>query len=63
MDIVDRAQNELETYERFRANKPSKEVKETGFCLYCGEPLPKGRRWCNADCRDSWEKENRRRNK
>lgn len=31
MDIVDRAQNELETYERFRANKPSKEVKETGL--------------------------------
>lgn len=24
----------------------------TGFCLHCEEPLPAGRRWCNADCRD-----------
>ena len=63
MDIVDRAQEELEAYEKFRSKRHRKEAEETGYCLFCGEPLPKGRRWCNADCRDSWEKENRRRNK
>lgn len=63
MDIVDRAQEELEAYERFRSQRHRKEVEETGYCLFCGEPLPRGRRWCNADCRDNWEKENRRRNK
>lgn len=32
---------------------------ETGVCLAqdCGEPLEPGRRWCNAECRDEWEKE------
>ncbi|MDR2092328.1 MAG: DUF2116 family Zn-ribbon domain-containing protein [Azoarcus sp.] len=29
----------------------------TGVCLYCGEPLPDGRRWCDANCRDDWQKE------
>lgn len=63
MDIVDRAQEDLEAYERFRLNVPKREAKETGYCLFCGEKLPKGKRWCDADCRDMWEKENRRRNK
>ena len=29
---------------------------ETGECLVCGQPL-KGRRWCDAACRDEWEKD------
>lgn len=29
-------------------------------CLYCGAPIKEiGRRWCNAFCRDEWEKENK----
>lgn len=39
-------------------NQPKAEA--TGCCLYCEEPLPEGRRWCNAECRDEWEKEQRR---
>ena len=27
----------------------------TGRCLWCGEPLADGRRWCGPDCRDDWE--------
>lgn len=27
----------------------------TGRCLFCDEETP--HRWCDADCRDSWEKE------
>lgn len=38
------------------------EVEESGVCLLacCTMPLPKGRRWCDADCRDQWEREKRR---
>lgn len=63
MDIIDRAQNEMEAYERFRKHKTRKDAEETGYCLFCGEPMPKGRRWCNAECRDAWEKEQRRNKK
>jgi hypothetical protein len=27
----------------------------TGACLWCGEPLPDGRRWCSPECRDDWQ--------
>ena len=31
--------------------------KATGFCLCCGEPLLEdGRRFCDAFCRDGWER-------
>lgn len=29
----------------------------TGYCLMCYEPLEGDRRWCDAECRDYWEKE------
>lgn len=32
-----------------------------GFCLYCGEAVEGERRWCDADHRDAWEHEQRRR--
>ncbi|MCX8017076.1 MAG: hypothetical protein N2690_04125 [Rhodocyclaceae bacterium] len=28
----------------------------TGTCLWCDAGLTGGRRWCDADCRDDWEK-------
>lgn len=28
----------------------------TGVCMHCGAPLPGGRRWCDAECRDEWER-------
>ena len=28
----------------------------TGECLTCGLPVDNERRWCNADCRDNYEK-------
>lgn len=31
----------------------------TGLCLACEESVPDGRRWCDASCRDEWEKGNR----
>ena len=29
--------------------------KAIGHCLNCETPLPKGMRWCDADCRHDWE--------
>jgi len=31
----------------------------TGKCLSCGQSVSDERRWCNADCRDNYEKTNR----
>jgi hypothetical protein len=32
-----------------------------GMCLNCGADVEGDRRWCDADCRDDWEKEQKRR--
>ena len=44
--------------DNIRANASKLEVEETGSCLSCGRKL-KGRRWCDADCRDDWQRDNR----
>lgn len=32
----------------------------TGVCLNCCDAVPDGHRWCDADCRDDWERINGR---
>jgi hypothetical protein len=32
---------------------------ESGHCIWCGEPVNDGRRWCSADCRNDYERINR----
>ena len=56
MDDLDRAQEVSAGIlsENLKLRKSSG-PDETGFCLTCGEPLPAGRRWCDAFCRDEWE--------
>ena len=40
-----------------RARKPAGPLP-MGHCYYCDEPLHDNyRRWCDAECRDAWEKE------
>lgn len=63
-DISDRATRleELETEARVRAVRAAAKqlsVQPTGECLSCGEELEGDRRWCDAYCRDDWERENR----
>lgn len=41
-----------------RGRKPSAPAP-CGFCFNCESPLPAGRRWCDADCRDDWERAER----
>lgn len=32
------------------------EVEATGKCLNCDEELTEGKRFCNAGCRDDWQR-------
>jgi hypothetical protein len=32
------------------------DAQATGACLWCGDEVSAGRRWCDADCRDDWER-------
>lgn len=64
MDIVDRTDKDSDILNNSKIKEISdkadqREIEETGYCLYCGEELEKGRRWCDAACRDAWEKERR----
>lgn len=62
-DVTDIASNyeELERMSAIYHNRKGSDnsVKPTGYCLYCHETLEDGRRWCNAECRDDWEREQR----
>lgn len=61
-DIVDKSQDAEDAF--FRAALTAKRPEgppPTGFCYYCGEPLTnRQRRFCDADCRDDYEREQRR---
>lgn len=65
MDDADRAEERIEQAmddalaEVRRAQEHG--VKAVGACLFCGELLPPGMRFCDADCRDGWEFETRMR--
>jgi len=59
-DIIDDAQ-EREEELRARAlqfRKPEG-PPACGYCYNCGEALGQGVRWCDADCREDWEKDQR----
>ena len=62
MDEIDRAQERdfLATQNAMRVRK-AEGPAPTGCCLYCGETLSDQRRWCDAEHREQWEKETRRR--
>ena len=36
------------------------QTQSTGYCLFCGAELAPPRRWCDADCRDLWERQKKR---
>lgn len=63
MDIVDvTARNEEVLMSARIANmkgmKQDSRCKPDGYCHYCGEKLDNPEaRWCDAECRDAWEKE------
>ena len=59
MDEADLAESNSEFIARINRYESLKEEPiaiATGYCLFCDEPLEAGRRWCNVDCRNDWEK-------
>ena len=56
-DVFDIA-SELEELRREKAIKFRKPEgpKATGKCLWCGESLEDGRRWCDRACCAAWER-------
>jgi hypothetical protein len=63
MDVIDQAQQQIEqALERaLKQRRAEPEASPTGRCLWCGEPLPEPLRWCDAACRDDWERHYARR--
>lgn len=64
-DIIDNANDLVELTDSLAVkairNNLKPEAVFTGTCLWCGEEhLPEPKRWCDADCRDLWEKDRRR---
>jgi hypothetical protein len=64
MDAADQADQDEESLRRAMQrstinpmHRDTPEAIAIGECLWCGEPLNVGMRWCGAECRDDWEKE------
>lgn len=59
-DQFDQA-SDLEQLDRDRciaaARVPDPALEATGFCLWCEEVVAPGRRFCDADCRDLWDRD------
>lgn len=59
-DEIDRANEQVElneqrsiNYAREQANKP---IPKSEHCYWCNEKTKDGRRFCNNECADNWEK-------
>lgn len=64
MDDVERSQLQQEVMLMANLSHPHKQsvtIAYTGFCLneLCEKPLPAPKRWCNAECREAWQQEQR----
>jgi hypothetical protein len=64
MDAADQADQAEESLrramQRSATNPMHRETVDAvaiGECLWCGEALGPGMRWCGKECRDDWEKE------
>lgn len=60
MDDADRAEKTADFYRHLALNAcrtlNAGESVASGECLNCGEPLTGNQRWCDADCRDDYQK-------
>lgn len=61
VDTVDIAQEQTESLHAKRIEETRKragklEHQATGYCLNCDEKLEPGRRFCDAACRDDYER-------
>ena len=62
-DQFDKA-SDLEQLDRDRsiaiARQQTASPEPTGFCLWCEEPVGKGRRFCDRYCAEDWDNDQRR---
>lgn len=62
-DVLDKADEAQEAFMRealSRVGRPLQQVAGIGMCLNCGAEVQGDGRWCDADCRDDWEKHGRK---
>ena len=61
-DVVDSAQeiNDLRLQDALARQARQKAPPHSGSCLYCEEPVPAPRRYCDSFCRIDHEKQMRR---
>lgn len=62
MDILDQAAafEEMDRERALKMRDRGPTIAATGECLNCEAPVADGRRWCDADCRDDWQRAQRR---
>lgn len=64
-DIIDmandRAEQDLQRAVTAARTSNGLEAAATGYCLHCDAVVGQGARWCNTDCRDDWQRNNRNR--
>ena len=63
-DEADIGNENAEDFREYNQNEIARlagvlETTAKGYCLNigCGEPLDGDKRWCNAECRDLWERD------
>jgi len=63
-DMVDLAQEQSERLEEIRLRNCRLQAQAaplpTGVCFNCGELVMDSLRWCDIECRDDWERQQRR---
>ena len=58
-DIIDQANDladQLTTAYIAHERQQNQRLTHTGQCYNCDAPTPQGRNFCDADCRDDWQK-------
>jgi hypothetical protein len=60
-DVTDKADVIIEMITKAAIDEARKEVHlhADGHCLYCDEDIAPGLKFCNRDCRDDWDQEQR----
>ena len=59
-DLIDQANEAAEIFRRSALSQRAPEgPAATGHCFNCDARLKPGLRWCDAPCRDDWEKQRR----
>lgn len=62
MDIMDDAHEREELFRRAAlSHRHDDGPSYTGYCHNCGDQVDEPLRWCDADCLEDWEKQQRAR--